>query len=184
MGSDIGEEWGSVPMLDRRTGDLVDLLLAQHREIEQRLEEVASATGEARETAFSELYRVVYAHETGEQEVMHPAVRDLLHDADTAEARITEEAAAGERLVELRGVLDDEVAFGPLFLQVRESITAHARAEESNEFPRLRRLLSAERLHILGNSLRAFQSTADEEPARGFGAQQRFSRTHGSNPTP
>lgn len=57
--------------------DVVDLLLAQHAQIEQLFLLVVGGTGDTRRDAFDDLVKLLAAHETAEEEVIHPLARTL-----------------------------------------------------------------------------------------------------------
>ena len=55
--------------------DVVALLMRQHGDIRNLFDEVEAATGEERRDAFRRLVRLLAAHETAEEEVVHPFAR-------------------------------------------------------------------------------------------------------------
>lgn len=140
------------------TGDIVDILLAQHREIREHLDDVANATGEQRVEAFKALARVLHIHEQGEQHVVHPVTRDGAVAPEVAMQRVAEEHRADLALGEL-GELDlDSPDFDARFTEFRAAVLAHAQHEQDEEFPLLRKTQTAERLLAMANQLRTVQS--------------------------
>ncbi|EXG80691.1 hypothetical protein [Cryptosporangium arvum] len=77
--------------------EAVDFLLNQHAQIRAGLREVAGAHGPAKAAAFADLRRLITVHETAEQEVLHPRMRELVPgppDAGARPARERESSAA------------------------------------------------------------------------------------------
>src|SRR5262245_2798040 len=99
--------------------DIARFIWDQHTEIRQLLTDVASHQGGARRDAFEDLVRLLAVHETAEEEVMYPVVREARGGDAVAEARITEESDAKQMLagVEHAGVDSDE--FAPRFAVMR-----------------------------------------------------------------
>ena len=82
-----------------------------------------------------------HAHE--EEHVVYPALRDAnkAHDADTLEA---EHGYVKTFLFDLNEMEKDSAEFLPKVRDFRQIVEAHARMEEEQVFPRLKRELSAE----------------------------------------
>ena len=82
-----------------------------------------------------------HAHE--EEHVVYPALRDAneAHDADTLEA---EHGYVKTFLFDLNEMEKDSAEFLPKVRDFRQMVEAHARMEEEQVFPRLKRELSAE----------------------------------------
>ena len=82
-----------------------------------------------------------HAHE--EEHVVYPALRDAndAHDADTLEA---EHGYVKTFLFDLNEMEKDSAEFLPKVREFRQMVEAHARMEEEQVFPRLKRELSAE----------------------------------------
>ena len=68
-------------MTEEHRGDVVDLLLDQHRAIRQLCEEVAEATVADREEPFRALLRLLAVHEAVEEELVHPYVKRRVEGA-------------------------------------------------------------------------------------------------------
>jgi hemerythrin superfamily protein len=129
-------------------GNLIDVLMNQHQQIRNTLARVQTRTVPERSIAFDELRTLLRAHEAGEQELVHPATRDFAGEGDIAGARLAEEQAADRALAEL---VDRFAAF-------RDAVLRHAELEEVEEFPRLRAVLTQERLISMGGRLLAAEA--------------------------
>jgi hemerythrin superfamily protein len=137
-------------------GDLIDVLMNQHQQIRNTLARVQA--GPARSAALDELRLLLRAHEAGEQELVHPATRDFAGEGDIAGARMAEEQAADRALAELVDLGVDHDSFDERFAAFRDSVLRHAELEELEEFPRLRAVLTQERLVSMGGRLLAAEA--------------------------
>ncbi|WFE26057.1 hemerythrin domain-containing protein [Solwaraspora sp. WMMD791] len=149
--------------------DVVDLLLAQHARIEQLFLLVIGGTGDTRRDAFDELVELLAAHETAEEEIIHPLARTLPGGGGDAmvDDRLDEERQAKETLQTLIADGVDATGFGTGIILLRDAVLAHARYEERYEFPRLRQHVPAHRLRTLAGAVRAAQAAAPTRPHPG-----------------
>src|SRR3954464_11924287 len=77
----------------------VALLMRQHEEIRRLCRKVESTTGERRAEAFDRLRRLLAVHETAEEEIIHPLVRNSVPQGDEiVDARLDEERRGEKRV--------------------------------------------------------------------------------------
>jgi hypothetical protein len=141
-------------------GDVIDVLLDQHRQVLRLFDRVAAAAdGTDRRELFATLVTTLHRHEAAEQEIVHPALRELDGtDAAVAGERVQEEASAGRALAALISRGTDDRHFGRDLSELRELVEAHAAAEEVDEFPLVRAHVPVERLQRMANQVRAAQA--------------------------
>ncbi|MGW2624455.1 hemerythrin domain-containing protein [Micromonospora taraxaci] len=146
--------------------DVVDLLLAQHAQIEQLFLLVIGGTGDTRRDAFDELVKLLAAHETAEEEVVHPLARTLPGGGGDAmvDDRLDEERQAKETLRALISGGVDADGFDTGIILLRDAVLMHARHEERYEFPQLRQHVPAERLRSLATAVRTAEASAPTRP--------------------
>jgi hemerythrin superfamily protein len=126
-------------MTQQQHGDVVDLLLDQHRAIRQLCEEVSAATSADREQPFRALLRLLAVHEAVEEELVHPYVKRRVGGAKEAVAeRVEEEREVNKMLFALDALGPTNPGFEELFTRFRTALLAHADKEESSEFAGLR----------------------------------------------
>lgn len=148
--------------------DVVDLLLAQHAQIEELFLLVSGGKGEARKDAFDDLVRLLAVHETAEEEVVHPLGRTLPGTGDAEiDERLAEERQAKEMLQALIEDGVDAEGFDAGIMLLRDVVLQHARYEERYEFPRLRQHVPAARLRALAGAVRAAEEFAPTRPHPG-----------------
>ncbi|GAA0262393.1 hemerythrin domain-containing protein [Cryptosporangium japonicum] len=157
--------------------EAVDFLLNQHAQIRAGLREVAGAHGPAKAAAFADLRRLITVHETAEQEVLHPRMRELVPDpsddgpaATSAEARLDVTALLGqerhgtELLAELDRLDPASPEFDRRFTRLAVEIIAHADHEELEEFPVVRERLDLDERRRMGHALRVAEAAAPRHP--------------------
>jgi hypothetical protein len=136
--------------------DVIALLQRQHREIREMFTELETAAGDRRRDLFRGLVRLLAVHETAEEEVVHPEIRDLdASAASVVEARLGEEHRAKELLTTLQSMGPEADGFDTLLVQLRE------------EFPLLRAHRPPERLQAMAATVRLAEAVAPTRPHPG-----------------
>ncbi len=147
---------------------MVELLVRQHNELRALFVEVETAKGSERIDAFHRLVRLLAVHETAEEEIVHPAARRGEGGDAIVDARVAEERRAKELLVTMNTIGVDAEGFDTLLAQLRDDVLAHARHEESDEFPRLREQYDQDQLHAMAKAVRAAEAVAPTRPHPGL----------------
>lgn len=148
----------------RATGDVVDLLLEQHREVRELFSRV-QVGGPVAIEAFECLVRLLAVRETAEEEVVYPALRSLGDEGErAAEARKAEEDEAKKALSDLEKLGVEGQGFASRLQAFRAEVLAHAEAEEREVFPLLRRSLDAEKLESMRTALERAEKLAPTHP--------------------
>lgn len=144
-------------------GDVVDVLVAQHRQAERLFDHVAATpAGTGRRAAFAALVDFLHRHEKAEQEIVHPVLRALDdQSAAVVAARVEEERAADRAIATLISRGTGNGQFGVYLAELRQLVQAHARHEEAEEFPLLRARVSVEERQRMANNVQA--ATRGEE---------------------
>jgi hemerythrin superfamily protein len=152
----------------KKEEDVIDLLQRQHREIRELFATLETAEGEPRRDLFRDLVRLLAVHETAEELVVHPEIRDLEPAAvPVVEARLGEEHRAKELLTTLQQMGPEADGFDTLLVQLREDVLAHAEHEEREEFPLLRTHRPPERLRAMAATVRVTEALAPTRPHAG-----------------
>jgi hemerythrin superfamily protein len=148
--------------------DVIGLLQRQHQEIRGMFTELETAAGDRRTEVFRALVRLLAVHETAEEEVVHPEIRDLEPAAESVvAARLGEEHRAKQLLTTLQKMGPDADGFDTLLVQLREDVLAHAEHEEREEFPFLRAHHTPERLRAMAATVRLAEAVAPTRPHPG-----------------
>ena len=151
------------------TDDVVKFLKDQHNLIKDMFEEVFSAsTDDARRKAFTELRQLLAVHETAEEMVVHPRVRQQVDGGDIiVDARLLEEHDAKEHLSALEAMDIGSKEFIDELTLFRGSVLDHAEREELEEFTRLERELDADDLNRMAKAVLAAEAIAPTRPHPG-----------------
>ncbi|SFO92859.1 MULTISPECIES: hemerythrin domain-containing protein [Actinomadura] len=157
----------TTPANAETTGDVVDLLRAQHGQIRDLFDEVLHTDGDDRKNAFQDLVKLLAIHETAEEELIHPMARRLPGGDGIVDDRLAEEREAKELLAELDGMDTDDPRFLKSVDKLRIDVLTHARAEERYEFDRLKDEFSPAQLRGFAAAVRAAQATAPTRPHPG-----------------
>jgi cytochrome c oxidase subunit 1 len=159
---------GRARVVDRH--DVLDLLAAQHEEIEQGLARVLVSSGDQRRRAFVRLRDLLERHESTEERILRPLTERTPDGEALAHARRVEEDDVAALLRQM-GEEDDVDApgFAALAVQLQTAVLAHAAAEEHDEFPLLRRTVDL-------STLRAARRDAEDPPAASRRGRPRRSR--------
>lgn len=119
-----------------KTRTATEILLEQHRQLEEMFRDLAHATGPARAELFDCLRATVAVHETAEQLIVHPMVRTAGDDAERiVEARMAEEADAEALMAVLEDLGPHDPRFDTELARFERAVLAHAEAEERELFP-------------------------------------------------
>lgn len=151
---------------DTTSTNVLELLTAQHEEMDALFERIEKGEGDRRATLI-ELADKLAAHATVEEKVFYPAVmsaetKSLLHESVEEHLGIKRELAD---LVTQR--LDDDTFKAKLEV-LKEYVSHHAHKEEEQKlFPMLKKMLSADQLAAIGNEvLVMYEELIDTSPAR------------------
>jgi hemerythrin superfamily protein len=144
-------------------GDVITILVAQHRRIRELFTHVRRAEGRRKQQAFDELRILLAGHETAEEMVLRP-VSCLDAGAAVADARNQEEREATRMLSLLEAVNVSSAEFDRMFTEFEQVVLDHAEREEREEFPPVRARESRSTLVGMGAVLRAAEMTAPTHP--------------------
>lgn len=155
-------------MTQQHRGDVVELLLDQHRVIRELCDEVSSAAEADREQPFRSLLRLLAVHEAVEEELVHPYVKRRVAGAKDAVAeRVEEEREVNKMLAALDALGPTNPGFAELFRRFRTALLAHADKEESSEFAGIRSVTSPAERSAMAAAVRLASSLAPTHPHPG-----------------
>lgn len=150
---------------DTTHGDLVVQLLAQHEQVRAAINDVAgTTTAVSRQEAFDRLRELLARHETAEEMIVRPLTRGVDQGEAVAAARMDEENESKEVLAQLEKLDIASVEFARTFESFALAVLTHAQAEETYEFPLLRKNLDAEELAKAEKHLLMAETTAPTHP--------------------
>ena len=129
--------------------DVVSTIREQHAQARQLIGVIKAAAPDARATPFGELAGMLHAHETAEQSVVYPAIRELGEEGErVAQQRITEEEQASQVLADLEASDPSTPEFEDSFTAFSGDVELHARNEEAEVLPLLDKFDDARRAEL------------------------------------
>ncbi|MFG3600330.1 hemerythrin domain-containing protein [Micromonospora chersina] len=147
--------------------DVVDVLMADHREVEAIFVELESRQGtpEHRRQLTDVVIAELVRHSVAEEAYVYPAARKALPDGDQlAEHEISEHADAERTMKELESLDPSEPRFDELLTKLTATIRHHVQEEENDLFPRLRAACAREELVELAGKVEAAKKSAPTRP--------------------
>jgi hypothetical protein len=156
-------------MTEQQNGDVVELLLDQHRVIRELCEEVSSAAVADREQPFRSLLRLLAVHEAVEEELVHPYVkRRVAGTKDVVAERVEEEREFNRMLAALDALGPTNPGLDELFERFRTALIAQADKEESSEFAGIRTATRPAERSAMAAAVRLASSLAPTHPHPGI----------------
>ena len=144
-------------------GDVIAVLLEQHARIRELFSAVKDAPDGSRAEVFDRLRSLLAVHETSEELVLRP-VADEDEWQEIADARNAEEKAANQVLAELENLDPATESFVATLEALEKSVNEHAKAEETEEFPRVLAACDEEQRQKMGKRLLSVQRMAPTHP--------------------
>lgn len=142
----------------------IDLLLAQHREIENLFGQCKKATGEDKLELFHAIADVLVLHTTIEERHFYPAALGGASEEQVREA-LEEHLLIKRSLADLlaQDAIDGE--FDAKLQVLEELVEHHVKEEEDELFPAVEQKLSKSRLQEVGAALERMTAELEEEEA-------------------
>jgi hemerythrin superfamily protein len=134
----------------------IELLTEQHRRMERMLSDLLGADASARQPGFDRAADELMSHVLVEEEVFYPAV-NAERTEDILLESLEEHLSLKRVLGDLLGLAAADEHFEPKLHVLEEQARHHHKEEEEHLFPKVRKLLSAERLEALGAKMAARQ---------------------------
>ena len=138
----------------------IKMLIDDHVKVRGLLAELESTTTRAtrrRESLLEQIVMEIRIHTTLEEEIFYPAFKDAAKKSDDEQMyfeALEEHRAAGDLVMpDLQNTAVDSDQFGGRAKVLKELIEHHADEEESDMFPRARKLLGRARLEELGTAM-------------------------------
>lgn len=148
-------------MGDKTSMDVIGVVNEQHNQIKKLLTQVAADRGEALESSFCDLRRLIAVHETAEEEIIYPALRSTGDEGKRlADARTAEEAEGTKLLAKLERSSPGSAEFSQMFEEFRTAVLKHATAEETQVLPLLRSTQKPDKLKKMAKAFEAAEKAA------------------------
>jgi hemerythrin superfamily protein len=123
-----------------RQKDAIQLLKADHREVEKLFGQFEKASGEARQMRLARKICLELKVHTGiEEEIFYPASREFLKDDEIVNEGLVEHQAAKDLIAQIEGMDASDEMFEAKMSVLQEQIEHHVQEEEKQLFPKLQK---------------------------------------------
>jgi hemerythrin-like domain-containing protein len=136
----------------------ISLLEEDHRKMKKLLSELESTTErgvKTREELFGKVKEELTVHETIEEEIFYPALKDHPKTKEITLEAYEEHHVVDMVLAEIEGVAYDDERWGAKFKVMKENIEHHIEEEENEMFKQARQVFSGDELEALGERMAA-----------------------------
>jgi hemerythrin superfamily protein len=161
--------------------DVVDILIADHREMIELLAQIKGATDAARrkdlaDTVIAEVVR----HAVAEEMYVYPAMEDQVpNGAEQVEHDKEEHQEIVELMKEIEGLDASDQTFMTRIHQFEKQLRHHADDEESDQFPQMRAHMTGTTLVELGEKVQTAKKLAPTRPHPSAPHSELFHKTIG-----
>ncbi|MFE4447175.1 hemerythrin domain-containing protein [Streptomyces sp. NPDC056820] len=148
-------------------GNVIEELMADHREVEEIFGRIQSTAGQGQElrSLVDEVTIELVRHSVAEEQYLYPTVREHVADGDRiADKEIADHSRIEQLLKQLERINADDPQMSALLQQLMEEVAAHVEDEENTLFPLLRQACSSEMLDDLGEKVRRAKAMAPTRP--------------------
>jgi hypothetical protein len=133
--------------------DGLTLLKHDHDEVKSLMNKVAETTERAiktREETFAKIHQALQIHETIEEEILYPTLKEHPDLKDLTLEAYEEHHVVDEIMGEILQVPVDDETWLAKFTVMKENVEHHIEEEEGEMFPKARKALGKEALEDLG----------------------------------
>ncbi|MET8453823.1 hemerythrin domain-containing protein [Streptomyces sp. NPDC005209] len=148
-------------------GNVIEELMADHREVEEMFGRIEAMTGKSQELRdlVDEVTIELVRHSVAEEEYLYPAVREYIEGGDQlADKELADHGRVEKILKQLEKTDTDDPQRSQLLQLLMEEVSTHVQDEEHNLFPKLRQACTAETLDDLGDKIRRAKAMAPTRP--------------------
>ncbi len=141
----------------------IDLLMSQHREVEDLFSKIEKAKSAGKKTElFEKLADDLAIHAAIEEHHFYPAVKDDGTEDILLES-LEEHLGVKRLLADLLDVSASDETFDAKIKVLKEQIEHHVEEEEGELFPRAKQLLNEDEMEALGQAMSAEQAELEEK---------------------
>lgn len=145
----------------------IDLLKSQHREVSKLFSKIEKASASDKGELFEEIADKLAVHAAIEEHHFYPAVK-AKRTEDILLESLEEHLSIKRVIADLMEVNAEDETFDAKIKVLKEQVEHHVEEEESDLFPKVKRLFDKEQLEALGQEMSAEQAEleAEGEPRR------------------
>jgi hemerythrin superfamily protein len=141
--------------------DALSLLKADHEDVKALLKTLDETTERAEKTrteGFATLKEMLQVHESIEEEILYPALKEFSKTKDIALEAYEEHHVVDVILGELEATAVDDEQWSAKFTVMKENVEHHIEEEEGEMFRQARQVMDEDELRELGERMAARKS--------------------------
>lgn len=147
-------------MPQTQSKDILDLIVTDHREVEQLFEKIETITNpEEISKCFLEIYKELTLHAKAEEAVFYPALKEHEETKRYVEGATVEHKDAEKLLEGMRDLSSTEHLFKTRLKELKTSVMHHVKEEESDIFDAVRQCMSEADLKALADAFNGAKAT-------------------------
>jgi Hemerythrin HHE cation binding domain len=138
--------------------DALKLLKDDHTEVKKMLKELDETTERAEKTraeGFAKLEEMLVVHETIEEEILYPALKEFAKTKDIALEAYEEHHVVDMVMAEIKETPVEDETWAAKFTVVKENLEHHIEEEEGEMFKQARQVMDEAELNELGDRMAA-----------------------------
>jgi hemerythrin-like domain-containing protein len=146
----------------------ITMLTDDHRDVKRLLDELETTTErgiKTRQELFGRIKDLLTVHETIEEEIFYPALREHPKAKDLVLEAYEEHDVVDSIMGQLETLPVDDETWGAKATVMIENLRHHIEEEEGEMFPKARKVFDADDLRELGDRMAARRATAERQPA-------------------
>jgi hemerythrin superfamily protein len=149
--------------MNENASDAVQLLIGQHRALENLLQKVRDESDpDRRRELFAKAGDQLTVHIKSEEDIFYPAVHAARTEDDLLES-LEEHLSLKRLLADLVALEPEDKLFEPKFKVLKEQTEHHHKEEEEHLFPVVNKLVGAEQRQALGRDMLALQQRLKDQ---------------------
>lgn len=137
--------------------DILSLIEADHRKVEELFAELESSDGKEAISLFNEIFKSLELHARSEELVFYPAMREYDGLENLIAEAESEHTAAKILLEQMKSFNPNDDEFQVKLGHLKESVMHHVQEEESEIFDAVRECMNEDELMSLGEEFQAVQ---------------------------
>jgi hemerythrin superfamily protein len=139
--------------------DAISYLKQEHKRFRQTLATISKISQEkTKKSKFEAFCQDLTRHETMEQKIWYPVLRKDPELRHIIKHLLSEEKSAAQTIKKFKKV-QFEFMWKLRFYKFKHDVSHHAKEEEQELFPKVRKVLSKAQLNALGTAMRKFKTT-------------------------
>jgi len=151
-------------MAKGKNQDILELIAADHREVERIFAQLESATNlEKLYQSFNELYKELNLHARAEELVFYPGLREYEDTNEMIEEAESEHEEAAALLEEIKSLSPDLPEFKTKVAELKRAVLHHVQEEEAEVFETARDCLDDQQLKQLGQEFQQAKTKLEDE---------------------